>query len=113
MAKFLVDVNLPYYFGLWRDSGYIFVKDLNDEWSDSEVWNYAKENDLTIITKDADFSSRMILDQPPPKVIHIRIGNMKISEMFIFLNLVWNDVIEMSSKCKLVNVYKDRIEGVN
>ncbi|MEZ4821876.1 MAG: DUF5615 family PIN-like protein [Ignavibacteria bacterium] len=37
------------------------------------MWEYAKENNLTIISKDADFSSRILIKSPPPKVIHIRL----------------------------------------
>ena len=49
---------------------------------DSEIWEYAKNNDLTIITKDDSISS------------------------------IWNDVLSMSKDFKLVRVYTDTIEGV-
>ena len=44
MAKYLIDANLPYYFGLWNNSDFKHVKDLNDTWSDDEIWNYANNN---------------------------------------------------------------------
>lgn len=112
MAKYLIDVNLPYRFSLWQSADYIHQNDLGDEWTDREIWNYAKENRLIIITKDADFSNRIIFHQPPPKVIHIRFGNMKIREFFSLMNAVWADVIELSESYKLVNVFKDRIEAI-
>jgi hypothetical protein len=37
MAKYLVDVNLPYYFSLWNSDEYIHQKDINDEASDEEI----------------------------------------------------------------------------
>ena len=43
MARFIIDANLPYYFGLWNNENYIHVFDLNDTWSDQQIWNYAKE----------------------------------------------------------------------
>ena len=52
MAKYLIDANLPYYFILWNNTDYIHIKDLNDTWSDEQIWDYAKQNNLTIITKD-------------------------------------------------------------
>ena len=52
-------------------------KDINDEWSDEKIWIYAKENNLTIISLDSDFSNKIIMSSPPPKVIHIRFGNIK------------------------------------
>ena len=78
MAVYLIDVNLPYYFSLWNTVDYIHQKDINDEWTDEQIWVYAQQNNLTIITKDADFSNKIMLRQPPPKVIHIRLGNMKM-----------------------------------
>ncbi|SHG03573.1 hypothetical protein SAMN05444372_10213 [Flavobacterium micromati] len=77
MPSFLIDVNLPYYFSIWNTDEFIHQKDINDEWSDEKIWNYAKENNLTIISKDSDFSNKIIMSSPPPKVLHIRFGNMK------------------------------------
>ncbi|MBK8381508.1 MAG: DUF5615 family PIN-like protein [Ignavibacteria bacterium] len=37
---------------------------LIDEWSDDLIWNYAKKNRLTIISIDADFSNRILLEDP-------------------------------------------------
>ncbi len=61
MLKFLIDVNLPYYFSLWNNEKCVHLKDINQDWSDEEVWKYAAKNNLTIITKDSDFSKRIIL----------------------------------------------------
>ena len=111
MADFLIDVNLPYYFSLWSNENYIHQKDINDEWTDEQIWKYAQENNLTVVTKDSDFSNKILLHTPPPKVIHIRIGNMKMNEFFETVNKVWEDVLTMNNDHKLVLVYKDRIEG--
>ncbi len=112
MAKFLIDVNLPYRFSLWKSDNYIHQTDINDEWTDEQIWNYAKENNLTIVTKDSDFSNRIIFHEPPPKVIHIRFGNMKMREFFTVTTAIWDDVMELSQSHKLVNVFRDRIEAI-
>jgi predicted nuclease of predicted toxin-antitoxin system len=112
MPSFLIDVNLPYYFSLWNNAGFIHQKDINDEWSDEKIWIYAKENNLTIISKNSDFSNKMIISSPPPKVIHIRFGNMKINQFYNAIFKVWDDVLELNAGHKLVNVFQDRIEGI-
>lgn len=112
MPKFLIDINLPYYFALWNSPEFIHQKDLNSKWSDEEIWWYAKNNNLTIITKDVDFSNKIMLNFPPPKVIHIRFGNLKMKPFFIVTNKLWNDILEMNNNHKLVNVFADRIEGI-
>ena len=37
MAKYLIDANLPYYFGLWNNSNYIHLNDLDDSWNDEII----------------------------------------------------------------------------
>jgi predicted nuclease of predicted toxin-antitoxin system len=112
MPKFLIDINLPYYFSLWNSPEFIHQKDLNSKWSDEKIWAYAKNNDLTIITKDVDFSNKIMLTFPPPKVIHIRFGNLKMKPFFMIINRLWDDILEMNNGHKLVNVFADRIEGI-
>lgn len=111
MAGFLIDVNLPYYFSLWNSPDFTHQKDIDDEWTDEQIWKYAKDNNLTIVTKDADFSNKIVLHTPPPKVIHIRFGNMKMKDFFETLSKVWEDVVELNNEFKLVTVYHDRIEA--
>lgn len=71
-AKYLIDVNLPRFFSLWNSELYLHQYDLGDEWPDTEIWNYAKANNLTIITKDSDFSTKVMFQTPLPKVIHTK-----------------------------------------
>ena len=113
MVKFLIDLNLPYYFALWNNEDYIHQKDIDDEWSDEKIWDYAIKENLTIITKDADFFNKMLLHQPPPKVIHIRFGNLKMNQFFELTLGVWEDVLKLNQKNKLVSVYHDRIEAID
>lgn len=113
MLRFLIDANLPYYFSVWRGPSYVHVRDLDDEWPDRQVWNHAKELNLTIVTKDADFSDRMLLATPPPRVIHIRCGNMRMSEFHRVIAERWEDICDLSSRYKLVQVFQDRIEAVD
>ena len=43
--------------------------------SDAAIWAYAKEQDLTIISKDSDFHQVSFLRGPSPKVFWIRRDN--------------------------------------
>lgn len=112
MAFFLIDVNLPYYFSLWNNVNFLHQSDIGDDWTDEQIWHYARENNLTIITKDSDFSNKIMLHEPPPKVIHIRFGNMKMREFFDIISKVWDDILILNKDYKLVNVFKDRIEAL-
>ena len=112
MNKYLIDVNLPYRFRLWHQQNCLHVKDLNDTMSDSQIWQYAKENDYIIVTKDTDFSDRILLLSPPPRVVHIKLGNMKLRSFHSMLSSVWWQVDELVNSYKLIRVFPDRIEYI-
>ena len=46
-----------------------------EEADDQSIWQYAKANDFTIVSQDADFADMATLYGPPPKVIWLRCGN--------------------------------------
>jgi predicted nuclease of predicted toxin-antitoxin system len=50
------------------------------EATDKEVWEYAKQNDLIIVSKDNDFQQLSILFGSPPKVIWLRVGNCTVKQ---------------------------------
>ncbi|WP_133511524.1 DUF5615 family PIN-like protein [Candidatus Thiosymbion oneisti] len=43
--------------------------------TDSSIWEYAKREGYTIVSKDNDFRQRTFLFGPPPKVIWLSVGN--------------------------------------
>jgi predicted nuclease of predicted toxin-antitoxin system len=48
-----------------------------ENYSDQEILEFAKENQYTIITFDADFYDLSTLKESPPKLIWLRFGNIK------------------------------------
>jgi len=42
---------------------------------DPTVWDYAKDNDLIIVSKDSDMHDLSLVFGNPPKVIWLRLGN--------------------------------------
>ncbi len=42
---------------------------------DGVIWEYAKANGFTIVSKDADFIHRSFLHGFPPKMIYLELGN--------------------------------------
>ena len=43
--------------------------------SDAEIWEFAKSNGYTIVSKDDDFQQHGAVHGHPPKVVLIRTGN--------------------------------------
>lgn len=44
----------------------------------SVIWDYAKLNGFTIVSKDSDFQQRSLLYGGPPKFIWLRVGNCPV-----------------------------------
>lgn len=83
--KLLFDHNLPPRLvsrlrDLFPDSEHVFTIGL-DRATDLEIREYAKREDLVIVTKDADFSDLCVLGGFPPKVIWIRRGNCSATNL--------------------------------
>jgi predicted nuclease of predicted toxin-antitoxin system len=112
VARYLIDVNLPYYFSLWRGPDYLHLKDVDDRMSDAELWEYARRGNWTIVTKDADFSHRAVLQPPPPRIVHIRFGNMRMREFHRHVVRLWPEVCALSEHYRLVLVFQDYLQGI-
>lgn len=111
MKGFILDENLPTNVQFTPSLPITHVTDLGDSLSDREIWEYAKENELVIVTKDADFSDRIIISTPPPRVVYLRFGNMRRKDFHSFLNNTWPQIENLIFEHKLVNVYLSKIEA--
>lgn len=55
----------------------LHVRDLGMERAgDVAIWEFARDNDYTIVSKDSDFHQRSFLYGRPPKVVWVRLGNV-------------------------------------
>jgi predicted nuclease of predicted toxin-antitoxin system len=113
MKGFLLDENLPSRLNFAPSLPVTHAKTLGAQPTDSELWNFAKQNDLAIVSKDADFSDRMMLATPPPRVVHLAFGNMRRNAYHAHLALAWPKIETLIKNHKLVRVFLDRIEGVS
>jgi predicted nuclease of predicted toxin-antitoxin system len=48
---------------------------------DSAIWRYARDNTLTVVSKDSDFQDRSVLHGHPPKLIWLRAANCSTGEI--------------------------------
>ncbi|HKO77938.1 MAG TPA: DUF5615 family PIN-like protein [Flavobacterium sp.] len=111
--KFLLDENLS-----WRmikmlepiSKEIVHVSDLKitQPADDISIWNYAKKNGFTIISKDDDFEKIVLLRKAPPKLIYLKTYNLdtkKLVDLILenkdkisqFVNSKENDIFEIYS----------------
>jgi predicted nuclease of predicted toxin-antitoxin system len=77
--KLLLDANLPPQSAkrlqdVYPESQHVRSVSLRNA-DDTAIWNYAKREGFTIVSKDSDFYDRSILLGFPPKVIWLKLGN--------------------------------------
>ena len=77
--------------------------------ADTDIWKFALDNNLIILTKDTDFHERILYKNPPPKVILFRLGNTSIPYLEDFLTIHWGEILEQINLAKLVIGFKDKI----
>jgi len=83
--KLLFDENLSHklvrsLLDLFPDS--IHVRDVGlKSANDPLVWEYARDNNLILISKDSDMHQRSFMFGPPPKVVWVRLGNCSTADV--------------------------------
>ncbi|MGA3265699.1 MAG: DUF5615 family PIN-like protein [Verrucomicrobiota bacterium] len=112
MKGFLFDESLPARLRFSPKLPIVLISKVGKNPSDSQVWEYARRHDLVIVSKDADFSDRIITHSPPPWVVHLRFGNLRKNDFHALLARVWPQIETLLKTHKLVNVYSDRLEGI-
>lgn len=63
-----------------------------DQSSDEAIWEYARDNSFTIVTKDSDLSEIAFARGFPPSIIWIRKGNCSTRQIETILRSHVNDV---------------------
>ena len=107
--KFLVDAHLPY--GLVRalrnaghDARHTRELPQGNATSDATICRVATEEGCVVVSKDRDFYDSLLLRGEPPKLLLIRVGNLRkadLTELFtqrlsqLIVLLEQNDLVEL------------------
>ena len=69
---------------IFPDSAHIYSIGLTST-QDAVIWDYAKDNNFVIVSKDADMHDLSLILGNPPKVIWIRLGNCSTRQVEMLL----------------------------
>lgn len=111
-SKFLIDVNLPKNFGFFNSDNFEFVIDINGKWPDRDIWDYAKQNHLVIVTKDTDFYHRCLLGNGEVKVIYLKIGNLLLRDLHFYFVRNWEEIISHVENSRLIIATNNAIQVI-
>lgn len=112
MNGLLIDENLPVSLGLPTQLPIEHVTSISASPTDTVVWEHARKRSLVVVTKDADFGHRILSSEPPPWIVHVRLGNLRLTALIQHLTTVWPEVESLLPKHKLVSVLSTRIEAI-
>lgn len=112
MNGFLFDEHLPAHLQFTPSWPIIPVGVLGVSPTDTQIWQYAQQHHLVIVTKDADFSDRFMVDASPPNIVHLRFGNMRKRVFHAFLARVWPQIEALLVDHRYIRVYRDRMEAL-
>lgn len=113
MRGYLLDENLPGRLLPTTQWPIFHAREFGPSLTDSQLWTIATQHELAIVSKDADFAERILVITPPPWVIHLRVGNLRLAEFKETIAHLWPQVETLLPRYKLINVYRDRIEAVS
>lgn len=114
MLIFLLDENLPdSRIPAWEGPEFVHQRSIAPAGHDAGIGRYARERSLTIVTKDSDFAESALANTPPPRVVFLRLGGMRLRDMRDFLARNWPEITQLSALNKLVNVFPTFLQGIN
>jgi predicted nuclease of predicted toxin-antitoxin system len=85
---------------LYPDSQHVSFLGL-DQADDRAVWEYANQNDFTVVTRDSDFSELSVLRGFPPKVVWIRRGNCSTNQIEELLRSHNEEILQFNENLSL------------
>lgn len=57
---------------------------------DADIARIAIDEKRIIMTKDSDFPDSFFLKGPPPRIVYLRLGNIRNRELTAFLKIRWS-----------------------
>jgi predicted nuclease of predicted toxin-antitoxin system len=104
--KLLLDENLshklpPLIADSFPDSRHVRELGLKGR-TDSEIWEYAKANNFTIVSKDKDFYQRALLYGSPPKFVWLCLGNCTREDLLNLIRRHEQDILAFATSVESV-----------
>ncbi len=99
--KLLLDQNLPRSLlqtlgDKFPGSDHVISLGLDDA-PDAQIYDYAGQNDFTIVSKDSDFRQLSFVHGAPPKVVWLRVGNCTVTELAALLTENEHRILELET----------------
>lgn len=112
MKGYLLDENLPRRLTFTPSLPVTHASELGTSPTDTQLWEHARAHRLAIVSKDADFSDRIMLSGAPPWIVRLAFGNLRLADYHAALARAWPQIEALLPAHKLLIVHADRVEAV-
>jgi predicted nuclease of predicted toxin-antitoxin system len=106
----LIDENLPASLAAILPVGCSHATELGLQPTDLQLWSHARDQAWTILTRDTDFFDRLVIEGPPPKIIWVRLGNIRKRDLESMLLRLWPQISALLADADLIQVHPDSLE---
>lgn len=111
MSRYLLDENLPATLAPLLGGDCLHAA-TSGRATDNELWLLARQERRIVLTKDADFFEKLLLEGPPPQVVWFRIVNLRRAQLEEIVVKIWPAVTTLLATCDLVEVHQNKLEGL-
>jgi predicted nuclease of predicted toxin-antitoxin system len=112
VIRILIDENLPATLAAKLDCLCMHATDLGEQSTDKQLWDHARRENWTLLTKDSDFFEQLAIQGAPPKVIWLRTGNLRRTDLENLVIKRCPQITALLSTSDLIEVHTDRLEGL-
>lgn len=115
--RFIIDAHLPKRIAdIFRNLGHeaIHTSELpkGNGTPDNEIVLIAAE-DGVVVSKDEDFYQGFLLHRRPAKLVHVKVGNMRLREVTDLFATAAPKLIGLLSRYDLLELHRDKIIGID
>ena len=81
--------------------------------SDEVITALAVEKHAIVISKDTDFYHKFLLKREPPKLVMVKVGNMRLAKLKALFKRALPLIIESLATHDLIELHQDKIIGID
>ncbi|MCB0594692.1 MAG: DUF5615 family PIN-like protein [Lewinellaceae bacterium] len=116
--KFIIDAHLPkaigsYFIELGHETVHTSDLVLGNKTDDQDITKIANEENAVVISKDNDFYHSFLLFRKPPKLILVKVGNMKLADVKALFQREAEKLLDLLGNYDLIELHKDKIIAID
>ena len=81
--------------------------------SDTVIIQLAEKEKATVVTKDEDFYYSFLLHRKPPKLIMVKVGNMRLKALKELFEIQFPKIVDLLSQHDLIEVHETQLIAID